>query len=247
MKKFINSAIFSMGIICLVMAFLVTLQIKSVMYNHATATEESLRIDDLLKQLNDARTKNEKLTELNASLRLDIQDFKDEASENSDFSKTIISQLERAEIMAGMVEVSGNGIIITVRDSAIENTIGDLNNYIIHDTDLLSIINELCDAGAEAISLNNERIISTSEIRCAGATVSVNNNRYAQPFTIKAIGDPVNMENAILMRGGVYDTLTAWGIDLEINKATDIKIPAYNGIINYKYAKPLTAEESEGN
>lgn len=247
MKKFINSAIFSMGIICLVMAFLVTLQIKSVMYNHATATEESLRIDDLLKQLNDARTKNEKLTELNASLRLDIQDFKDEASENSDFSKTILSQLERAEIMAGMVEVSGNGIIITVRDSAIENTIGDLNNYIIHDTDLLSIINELCDAGAEAISLNNERIISTSEIRCAGATVSVNNNRYAQPFTIKAIGDPVNMENAILMRGGVYDTLTAWGIDLEINKATDIKIPAYNGIINYKYAKPLTAEESEGN
>ncbi len=247
MKKFFNSAIFSIGIICLVMAFLVTLQIKSVMYNHATATEELLRIDDLLKQLNEARTKNEKLTELNASLRLDIQDFKDEASQNSDFSKTILNQLERAEIMAGMVDVSGDGIIITVKDSTIENTIGDMNNYIIHDTDLLSIINELCDSGAEAISLNNERIISTSEIRCAGATVSVNNNRYAQPFTIKAIGDPTNMENAILMRGGVYDTLTAWGIELEINKATDIKIPSYKGVINYKYAKPVTTEESEGN
>ena len=240
MKKFINSAVFSIGIICLVMAFLVTLQIKSVMYNHATATEESLRIDDLLKQLNEARIKNEKLTELNASLRLDIQAFKDEASENSDFSKTILTQLERAEIMAGMVEVSGEGVIITVKDSTIENTVGDMNNYIIHDTDLLSVINELCDAGAEAISFNNERI-------CAGATVSVNNNRYAQPFTIKAIGDPTNMENAILMRGGVYDTLTAWGIELEINKATDIKIPAYNGVINYKYAKPMTNEESEGN
>ena len=245
LKKFLTGAVFPIGVVCLIMAFLVTLQIKSVMYNHATATEESLRIDDLMKQLNDARIKNEKLSELNVSLRLDIQSFKDEAAENSDFSKTILAQLERAEIMAGMGEVEGDGLIITVKDSAYENTIDDPNNYIIHDTDLLTIINELCDAGAEAIALNNERIISTTEIRCAGATVSVNNNRYAQPFTIKAIGDPGNLENAILMRGGVYDTLTAWGIELEINKATDIKIPAYNGILNYKHAKPVVADESE--
>ena len=243
MKKFLNSATFSIGIVCLVMAFLVTLQIKSVIYNHATATEESLRIENLLKQLNDERIKNEKLTELNNTLKFDIQSFKEEAADNSDYSKTILSQLERAEIMAGMVEVEGSGVIITVKDSTQTNIEGDLSNYIIHDTDLLTILNELCDAGAEAICLNNERIISTSEIRCAGSTVSVNNNRFAQPFTIKAIGDPVTLENALMMRGGVYDTLTAWGIDIEINKASDIVIPAYDGLINYEYAKPVVEDE----
>lgn len=244
MKKFLNSATFSIGIVCLIMAFLVTLQIKSVIYNHATASEESLRVDQLMKQLNDARIKNEQLTEMNTTLRFDIQSFKEEAADNSDYSKTILSQLERAEIMAGMTEVEGSGVIITVKDSTQSNLEGDLNNYIIHDSDLLSIVNELRDAGAEALSLNNERIVSTSEIRCAGSTVSINNNRYAQPFTIKAIGDPVNLENALKMRGGVYDTLTAWGIKIEINKASDIVIPAYDGLINFKHAKPVVEEES---
>ena len=110
--------------------------------------------------------------------------------------------------------------------------------------DLLMLINELCDAGAEAISIHNERVISTTEIRCAGSTVSVNNTRCAQPFTIKVIGDPVNLENALLMRDGVYDTLTAWGLEIDIKKVISITIPAYTGTLNYKYAKPTekTAE-----
>lgn len=245
MKKFLNSATFSIGVVCLIMAFLVTLQIKSVLYNHATAGEETLRVDQLMKQLNDARIKNEQLTEMNTTLRFDIQSFKEEAADNSDYSKTILSQLERAEILAGMTEVEGSGVIVTVKDSMQSNLQGDLNSYIIHDADLLMIVNELRDAGAEALSINNERIIATSEIRCAGSTVSVNNNRYAYPFTIKAIGDPVNLENALKMRGGVYDELTSWGIDVEINKASDIVIQAYDGLINFKHAKPVVEESGD--
>ena len=147
--------------------------------------------------------------------------------------------------MAGMTEVEGNGVIVTVSDSTQTDIEGDINNYLIHDTDLLTIINELCGAGAEAVSLNNERIISTSEIRCVGPTVSVNNTKIGSPFTIKAIGDPVTLENALMMRGGVYDSLTAWGLKIEINKATDIVIPAYAGIKNYEYAKPVTEGSGE--
>lgn len=244
MKKKFSSATFSIGIVCLIMAFLVTLQIKSVIYNHAVNSQETVRVDELLKQLNDERAKNDNLTELVSSLKSDMQSFKDEASQNSDYSKTLLSQLEKAELLAGLVEVEGSGLTITVKDSSMKNTVGDPSAYIIHDTDLLMLINELCDAGAEAISINNERVISTTEIRCAGSTVSVNNTRCAQPFTIKVIGDPVNLENALLMRDGVYDTLTAWGLEIDIKKVSSITIPAYTGTLNYKYAKPTekTAE-----
>lgn len=243
MKKKFNIAVFSIGIVCLLMAFLVTMQIKSVIYNSATTSETSMRVEDLLKQLNDERTKNDSMAELISSLKSDLQSFKDEAAENSEYSQTLLNQLEKAEILAGLIEVQGSGITITVKDSTQKNTIGDASAYIIHDSDLLMIINELCDAGAEAISLNGERIISTTEIRCAGATVSVNNSRYAQPFVINAIGDPVNLENALLMRDGVYDTLTAWGIEISIKKVSNVVVPAYIGTLNYKYATPVVTEE----
>lgn len=245
MKKYINSATFSIGIVALITAFLVTIQIKSVIFNQAIESKESLKIEELMKQLNDVREKNLQLTELNNTLQFDIQSFKDEAADNSDYSKTLVNKLRRAEIMAGMTEVEGNGVIITVSDSTETDVNGDINNYLIHDTDLLTIINEVCGAGAEAVSLNNERIISTSEIRCVGPTVSVNNTKIGSPFTIKAIGDPVTLENALMMRGGVYDSLTAWGLKIEINKATDIVIPAYAGIKNYEYAKPVTEGSEE--
>ena len=117
------------------------------------------------------------------------------------------------------------------------------NLNIINDSDILSAINELRDSGAEAISLNGERIVATSEVRCAGSTVSVNNNRYAEPFEIKAIGDSANMENALLMRDGVYDTLTAYGLEVNIKKATKVVVGNFNGTMNYKYA---TAVKKEG-
>jgi uncharacterized protein YlxW (UPF0749 family) len=99
------------------------------------------------------------------------------SSKSSDYSKLLAKQLERAEIMAGLTAVEGSGIIVTLRDSTTQSTnTTDPNLYVVHDTDILWIINELRDAGAEAIQLNGERIISTTEIRCAGSTVSVNNN-----------------------------------------------------------------------
>ena len=245
MKKIFTSATYSIGIVCLIMAFVVTLHIKSVIYNSAVNSQESLRVDELLKQLNDERAKNDNLNELVSSLKTDMQSFKEEAAESSDYSKTLISQLEKAELLAGLTEVKGSGVTVTVKDSTVKNIVGDPSAYIIHDSDLLTLINELCDAGAEAISLNNERIISTTEIRCAGATVSVNNTRVAHPFTIKAIGDPVNLENALLMRDGVYDTLTEWGLQIDIKKQSNITIPAYTGSLNYKFAVPTEKNEEQ--
>ena len=246
LKKIFTNATFAIGMIMLIMAFLVTLQIKSVLYNYKKDPVSSMRPNELLGEIENLRKENAKLTEFNSALQSDIQSFKNEAATNSDYSKTLVDQLTRAEIIAGMTEVVGPGVIVTVKDSSYPDVKGDMNNYLIHDSDLLTIVNELRGAGAEALSINNERIISTTEIRCVGPTVSVNGTKITAPFVIKAIGDSVTLENSLMMRGGVYDSLTAWGLNIEINKVTDVVIPSYNGLINFEYAVPST-EGSEGN
>ena len=106
------------------------------------------------------------------------------------------------------------------------------------------MINELRSAGAEAISLNGERLIATSEVRCTGAVVTVNGRRYAAPYIIFAIGDPTTLYNALTMRNGVVDILGQWQIDVEVTMSEKLLIPKYNGALELEYASPAVEDNS---
>lgn len=242
MKK-IAPAQIAIGLVCLIMAFGITLQIKSVKYNKAVNNADYTRAADLQALLRQEREKSDELTKQVIQYKDDLQEFKEQYSKSSDLSELYKKQLDRAELLAGLTEVEGTGVVITLRDSRKKSDILlDPNLNIIHDSDILSVLNELSASGAEALSLNGERLVATSEVRCAGPTVSINNNRYAEPFEIKAIGDSANMENALLMRDGVYDTLTAYGLEVNIKKTSKVVINRFNGTINYKYALPIVKE-----
>lgn len=143
-----------------------------------------------------------------------------------------------------LLAVDGQGIVVTIDDSKkASRASDDPNLYLVHDEDLLKVVNELRAAGAEAISINGQRLTALSEIRCAGPTLSVNNTRSAPPYEIKAVGDAASLENAIKMRGGVADALQVWGIVVDVKKSDIVHIPAYKGSIQMKYAK--TAKEGD--
>lgn len=146
--------------------------------------------------------------------------------------------LDELKFLSCTVPLEGEGIIIEMDDSLRETKAGeDQNLYVVHDDDILRVINELKAAGAEAISINGQRLTAMSEIRCAGPTLSVNNVRSSAPYEISAIGEKKTLENAIKMRGGVEETLKAWGIRLEVKISDKIFIPAYEGEIHHSYAK----------
>ena len=152
------------------------------------------------------------------------------------------TEVERLKEFAGEVPLEGKGIQLILDDSKVTAQVGENPNlYIIHDDDLLRVINELRAAGAEAISINGERLVSTSEIRCAGPTLSVNNNRSAPPYVILAIGNPSNLASALKLRGGVLDTFKFWGIQAELTMPEVVKIPAFKGRRTFEYAQ--AAEE----
>lgn len=160
---------------------------------------------------------------------------------NSPVTENLIVELK---LQAGLLPLEGQGVIVTMDDStrkvrAEENP----NLYVIHDDDILRVINELWAAGAEAISINGQRLVATSEIRCAGPTLSVNNVRSAPPYEISAIGDKKSLENSIKMRGGVEETLKVWGIRLEIESSDAVYIPAYSGAFRHVYSKVVEERE----
>lgn len=247
MNKIKNNLAFF--VVFCIFGFLLMMQIKSVKANDAPQNStESVRAAELSEQLLQEKDKNQALYSELLTAREELEKFREEAANSGDYAKVLASQLERAEIASGQTAVKGPGISVTLMDSDAPNTLGpgSENSYILHDSDLLAVINELRAAGAEALSLNGERLLATSEIRCAGATVSVNNNRYSAPFVIKAIGDPTILENALTMRGGVKDQLeNLWGIHLDIEKSEDITINAYSGTLSYKYAASVSAGEGQ--
>ena len=242
-KSFILAAV-----LCFILGFSAVLQIRSVsIANELKAkaeADESTRLEAVQLELETQKAINSSLNEQIAQYIRDIDELKNQADDAGGYTKLLTSQLERANLMAGLTEVTGPGISITVSDKQDGNMISSdgVNLYVVHQEDLFKIINELCDSDAEALSLNGERIIATSEIRCAGATVSVNNRRYSAPFIIKAIGNPDNLAGALNMRDGVIASLSKW-LDISISKKDIITIPAYTGTINFNYAKPDAKEE----
>ena len=115
----------------------------------------------------------------------------------------------------------------------------DPNTAIVHNDDLLRLVNELKAGGAEVVAVNDQRLVDTSEITCAGTTILVNKTRIAPPFVVKAIGEPQTMEAALNMRGGILEYLQFYGIQVSISRKSEVLIPMYSGGSQYKYAKPV--------
>jgi uncharacterized protein YlxW (UPF0749 family) len=234
----------SIGFVCMILSFFIVLQLKTVKNNTGNTYPTQIRVEQSQELLRLEKEKNE-------ALYKQVMEYKDEIAEYQsqvDADEILIKDLRNAEIVAGMVSVQGPGLMITVNDGDVASNINiDENLYVVHQDDILRILNELRSAGAEALAVNDQRVLATSEIRCAGNTVSINNTRTAAPFVIKAIGDPEQLESGIKMRGGIFDDLSPW-INIELKKVTDnIVIPAYAGKIEFKHAKIITNKEALGN
>lgn len=235
----------ALSFICLILSFIITIQFKSVKLNDKVENTRLQRAEELQVELKQEKDKSENLYQELLQNEKQLSTLQKSNAENDTSYKQLLEQTEKLQTLAGVTDVEGPGVIVTLNDSKLKQSIisaDDQNLYIIHDEDIWMVINELADAGAEAISLNDERLVGTSEIRCAGATVSVNNNRHAVPFVIKAIGNPDTLEAAINLRGGVKEYLTSFGLDFSLKKTDKVLVQRYTGVRNFKYAIPVKKE-----
>lgn len=145
-------------------------------------------------------------------------------------NEDIQEKINKYEAFLGMTDVKGQGIIVTVSDNDGYNRQNnsfasiDASNYLVHDGNLVAIVNELKAAGAEAISINDKRITESTAITCAGNVIQVNGEKVGSPFVIKAIGQKDLLYGEITKSGGTIYKLKKYGVITEIKKYDDIEI-----------------------
>lgn len=228
-----NNAIISLSFICAILGIIIGIQFKTVKKEFGITQLQ--RVTELSAQLSSAIAENE-------ALKSKLSDYENSIDIRGGKFELIQKQLNEAREIAGLTSMQGRGIIITMNDSPKKNS-SDISAYLVHAEDILSVINELNVAGAEAISINGQRIIGTSSVRCAGSIVNINGVRVASPFIISAIGDPDVLESSLIFPGGVVDSLSPWGIEINIKKLQEVIVPAFEQVIQFKEAKSAETEE----
>lgn len=217
-----------MLIIFAIFGTLVTIQIRSTV-GMQRENAETLDVDRLKSQLESKIKLGEDYKAQIEKLEAQQEAFLKASSVNVANAASKI-ELDRLKLIAGLTDVTGEGVIVTLNDA--ESTDAeDKSQYIIHEQDVWNVVNQLRLAGAQAISINNERVIATSELLCAGPTIKVNNNRYAVPFEIKAIGDGAELYSH-MKDSEIVNELLSSGKRVTLKTGSDILIPKFSNNIN---------------
>ena len=235
MKKFNPSL--TIAIFSFLVGLLIATQMKLNVESYVPATLKSIQtmkseinsVNNEIAQLNrDIKSKEEELLILENISKGD-ENIIDLLSADLRYNKT----------RSGYTSVEGPGIEIIMYDNLNEEIMGfDINDDVIHDVDVLNILNDLKVSGAEAISINGQRVLSSSEIKCAGPVLRINDVRIGTPFVIRAIGDPKVLMASVNAPDTYGDTLKyVYYIGFETVIKDKLLIPAYKGLFNFNYAK----------
>ena len=210
----------TMTIACFALIFVMSMQFKIV--NQTDITDiENMRETELRTELANWKAKYEEIQEK-------VEEYRQTKQSNEETEKLVNTELEQVNKILGKTDVEGEGIEIILRDSQ--------ETGVIHSDDLLIIVNALKLAGAEAISINEERIVNMSDIvTISNKFIKVNGQRVLSPYIIKAIGNQTYLESALLGNGGSIDELKKLGYNVSINQVNKVKILMYKDEIKTKY------------
>ena len=147
------------------------------------------------------------------------------------------SEIKANQKLLGLTEISGPGFVITLEENkdVKASEVINISGYLVHEEDLLYIVNELFNSGADAIAINNQRIVNTSSIQCDGNIIRINGKMVGAPITIKAIGYPERLDGALNRPGGYLQMMATDGIKITTNRSQNITIPKFEGVYSYDY------------
>ena len=220
MKRFGKALVF--GILCLILTFAITVQLRvsSLSESESSQTKITDKLKDEIFRLND---ENVKLAEKFQNTTSELDDARNQAAQNDSSSKDTSELIKKYTIVSGKTDVTGQGIIIKYKPSDNEAKADMVK-------DLRDVVNEIKNAGAEAIEINNQRIVGTTAIEMVKNKIEINDTEVSENFIIKAIGDSNLMYSGLIRPGGTIENIKESGVSIEINSENAIKINKYNEI-----------------
>lgn len=217
--------IVSMGLLFLFIGLVTSIQTKNQAEMTNIKQAPSRQLEEMVALYKESEEKKVTLEKQVSDLRKQIEKLQGQS--NPGLSKP---QLQKMYEIAGLTEIKGIGIKITLDDRQSSKLATPDNDGLVHSDDLLKMVNELKSAGAKAISVNNQRLVATSEIIEAGSSIMINQTRLVSPYVIKAIGDPEALKVALTFRGSIVEFLRFYGIEVAIEpQQKPLAIPPYTG------------------
>lgn len=218
----------SIGLTAVIFAAVMFAQFKTVEQTNITEIE-SMRESELRTELSSWKSKYDEINLKYEEISKKVEEYKQQMKDNVDATTLIKNDIAENEKYLGYSDVEGEGLVITLEDNSKKEITSD---------DLLNLVNQLKLAGAEAISINDERVVNTTDITIVnGAFVFVNGKRLSSPYTVKVIGNQKYLDSAISIKYGYIDEITANGKTISYVPVKSVKINKYKGDLSMKYAE----------
>lgn len=226
-----------LGFVFFLLTISILTQVKTVKSMKKTVGTSFSKNAELIEEMLRSKEKYNNLYEQleQAEARLEI--IRTRAASEDEEDAKIEKELKENNVFLGLSEIKGEGIIIELDDN--RNVQGDELNaaqYLVHEQDLLQVINELFNAGAEAISINDNRIVNTTAILCDGNIIRVNGKIITVPITIKAICSKAIL-NTLIRPQGYLQIMANEGVKVTPETSNNITIPKFDGVYNFTHLK----------
>lgn len=228
-----------LGIMCFALTCGIVVQVRTVENSNSTVSQNYEENNLRAEVLKWKEKYDNKYAELEQA-EITLEQEREKTTQNNEELEQAESEIKLGNKLLGLTDVTGPGVIITLQDAKDinPNLSLSISDFLVHDMDVLSVINELKNAGAEAISINDQRLVSLTSISCGGNVIDINGEKVGAPFVIKAIGFPEQLAN-ISRPGGYLSILEEASVQTELEKSNNISIPKYSGVMNFKYAKSV--------
>ena len=215
-----------------------------------TAKGTNIRTDASLLKLSDLiherSRKNAELDESNGALRKDIEALAERDDGSTEAEDDKLADLEKR---AGTQKLTGEAITVTLNDAPPDAT-AKLPGYpepqpdylVIHQQDLQAVVNAMWQGGAEGIQVMDQRLISTSAVRCVGNTLILQGRVYSPPYTITAVGDPEKLRKALASSPAIQNYMVyvnVYGLGWKVEDEGTTTLPGYSGTVDLHYAEPV--------
>ena len=228
MKKGKTVMTVTIGIACFVLVMTIFMQFKVIHETDITSID-TMRKSELQTELANWKTKYEEVEKKYQDTYKTLKKYKEETTSDEEVRKNLEEELNSLQIILGKTDIQGKGIIITLKE-------GENDTEKVHSEDLLKLVNNLKDAGAEAISINEQRIVNQTDFAYINNSfIKINSQRIVSPYVIKVIGDPDYLKSALIGIGGYQEELQALGIEVNIEEKNKIEILKYDGDMSTKY------------
>ena len=219
----------TIGIMCFILTMVIFIQINTIRQTNVNELE-IMREDELKAEITTLKTRTDEVETKILDTNNRIAEYEEAINAGQEASDLLASELKESEDLLGKTMVTGEGVIITLSSDTAR----------VGSNDLLELVNLLKDAGAEAISINDKRIIYKSYISYIneGNFITVNGNRIVEPYVVKAIGNTTHLESSVSQkRYGYIDTKISAGKNVTLEKSTEVTIYAYDKALEFNYIK----------